>query len=112
MSRGDYDRLPTEAEEHKAIKDSVEAEEAQKPKAPEKKKPGDTPEPADRPEEKKPAVHVETEEEKKAAEEKAEESKPVLDFVKETLGDKIKEARISKLWRPILPAPQARPAPP
>lgn len=65
VSRGDYDRLPTEAEEHKAIKDSVEAEEAQKPKAPEKKKPGDTPEPADRPEEKKPAVHVETEEEKK-----------------------------------------------
>ncbi len=41
----------------------------------------------------------ETEEEKKAAEEKAEESKPVLDFVKETLGDKIKEARISKLLK-------------
>ena len=41
----------------------------------------------------------ETEEEKKAAEEKAEENKPLLDFVKETLGDKIKEARISKILK-------------
>ncbi len=39
----------------------------------------------------------ETEEEKKAAEEKTTENKDVLDFLKETLGDKIKEARISKL---------------
>ncbi|WP_300684589.1 hypothetical protein [Acutalibacter sp. 1XD8-36] len=57
VSRGDHNRLPTEAEEHKAIKDSVEAEEAQKP--------GDTPDPVGKPEEKKLAVHVETEEEKK-----------------------------------------------
>ena len=41
----------------------------------------------------------ETEEEKKAAEEKAEESKPVLDFLKETLGDRIKEARVSKILK-------------
>jgi len=36
-----------------------------------------------------------TEEEKKAAEEKAEKSKSTLDFVKETLGDSIKEVRLS-----------------
>ncbi len=41
----------------------------------------------------------ETEEEKKAAEEKAETFKSVLDFIKETLGDKVKEARISKILR-------------
>ena len=41
----------------------------------------------------------ETEEEKKAAEEKAESGKAVLDFLKETLGDKIKEARISKILK-------------
>jgi molecular chaperone HtpG len=41
----------------------------------------------------------ETEEEKKAAEEKAEESKDVMAFLKETLGDKIKEARVSKILR-------------
>jgi molecular chaperone HtpG len=41
----------------------------------------------------------ETEEEKKAAEEKAEESKDVVAFLKETLGDKIKEARVSKILR-------------
>ena len=40
-----------------------------------------------------------TDEEKKAAEEKAEEAKPVLNFVKETLGDKVKEARLSKILR-------------
>ncbi|MDD4511297.1 MAG: molecular chaperone HtpG, partial [Oscillospiraceae bacterium] len=38
----------------------------------------------------------ETEEEKAEAEKQAEENKDVLAFVKETLGDKIKEARISK----------------
>ncbi len=41
----------------------------------------------------------ETDEEKKAAEEKAEAGKAVLDFLKETLGDKIKEARISKILK-------------
>lgn len=41
----------------------------------------------------------ETDEEKKAAEEKAESGKPVLDFLKETLGDRIKEARISKILK-------------
>ncbi|MCD7946105.1 MAG: molecular chaperone HtpG [Clostridiales bacterium] len=41
----------------------------------------------------------ETDEEKKAAEEKAENGKPVLDFLKETLGDRIKEARISKILK-------------
>ena len=41
----------------------------------------------------------ETEEEKKAAQEKAEAGKGVLDFLKETLGDKIKEARISKILK-------------
>ena len=41
----------------------------------------------------------ESEEEKKAAEEKAEENKDVLTFIKETLGDKIKEARISKILK-------------
>jgi molecular chaperone HtpG len=41
----------------------------------------------------------ETEEEKKAAEEKAESGKAVLDFLKETLGDKIKEARVSKILK-------------
>ena len=38
---------------------------------------------------------LETEEEKKAAEEKSEKSKQTLDFVKKTLGDKIKEVRLS-----------------
>ncbi|MCD8382587.1 MAG: molecular chaperone HtpG [Clostridiales bacterium] len=41
----------------------------------------------------------ETDEEKKAAEEKAESGKPVLDFLKETLGDRIKEARVSKILK-------------
>ena len=41
----------------------------------------------------------ESEEEKKAAEEKAEESKDVMDFLKETLGDKIADARISKILK-------------
>ena len=41
----------------------------------------------------------ESEEEKAQAEKKAEENKDVLDFVKETLGDKIKEARISKILK-------------
>ncbi|MBM6871287.1 molecular chaperone HtpG [Pseudoflavonifractor phocaeensis] len=41
----------------------------------------------------------ETEEEKSAAEQKATENKDVLDFVKETLGDQIKEARISRILK-------------
>ena len=41
----------------------------------------------------------ETDEEKAALEQKAEESKPVLDFLKETLGDAIKEARVSKILK-------------
>ena len=41
----------------------------------------------------------ESEEEKAQAEKKAEENKDVLDFVKETLGDKIQEARISKILK-------------
>lgn len=40
-----------------------------------------------------------TDEEKADAEKKTEENKDVLDFVKETLGDKIKEARISKILK-------------
>jgi len=41
----------------------------------------------------------ETEEEKKAAEDRAEANKPVLDFVKETLGDKISTVRLSKVLK-------------
>ena len=41
----------------------------------------------------------ETDEEKEASEKKAADNKDVLDFVKETLGDKIKEARISKILK-------------
>ena len=41
----------------------------------------------------------ESEEEKKEAEQKAEDNKNVLAFVKEVLGDKIKEARVSKILK-------------
>ncbi len=41
----------------------------------------------------------ETEEEKEAADRKAEENRDVLDFVKETLGDRVKEVRISRILR-------------
>jgi molecular chaperone HtpG len=41
----------------------------------------------------------ETEDEKKSAEEKTEAAKDVLTFIKDTLGDKIKEARISKILK-------------
>ena len=41
----------------------------------------------------------ESEEEKKAAEEKAEEAKDVLDFQKETLKDKVSDVRISKILK-------------
>ena len=40
-----------------------------------------------------------TEEEKKESEEKAEAGKPVLEAVKEVLGDKVKEVRISKILK-------------
>lgn len=40
-----------------------------------------------------------TDEEKAAAEKTAQESKDVLDFVKETLGEKVKEVRISKILK-------------
>lgn len=41
----------------------------------------------------------ESEDEKKAAEQKTADNKEVLDFIKETLGDKIKEARISRILK-------------
>ena len=41
----------------------------------------------------------ESDEEKAASEKKAEENKDVLDFVKEALGDRIKEARVSKILK-------------
>ena len=46
-----------------------------------------------------PDALPETDEEKAEQEKQAEESKPVLDFVKETLGDRIKEARVSKILK-------------
>ena len=46
-----------------------------------------------------PEALPETEEEKEKAEKQAEESKNVLDFIKETLGGKIKEARVSKILK-------------
>ena len=46
-----------------------------------------------------PDALPESEEEKAKVEKQAEESKGVLDFVKETLGDKIKEARVSKILK-------------
>ena len=42
---------------------------------------------------------AETEEEKKAAEEKAEQNKAVLDFLKETLGERIHDVRISRILK-------------
>jgi len=70
VRRGDYDRLPNQAEEAKARKDAKEAKEAQRPKAPEKKEPAETAEEFRRRDtqakaERKPAIHVETREEKK-----------------------------------------------
>ena len=46
-----------------------------------------------------PDALPETDEEKQEQEKKAEENKDVLDFVKETLGDKVKEVRISKILK-------------
>ena len=46
-----------------------------------------------------PDALPESDEEKAAQEKQAEESRPVLDFVKETLGDKIHEARISRILK-------------
>ena len=52
---------------------------------------------------------LQTEEEKKAAEETETESKDVLDFLKETLGEKVKEVRLSKALKshPVCLAPDA-----
>ncbi len=46
-----------------------------------------------------PDALPESDEEKAAQEKQAEEAKPVLDFVKETLGDRIHEARVSKILK-------------
>ena len=46
-----------------------------------------------------PDALPETEEEKAAQEQQAEENKPLLDFVKETLGGEIKEARVSRILK-------------
>ena len=46
-----------------------------------------------------PDALPETDEEKAEQEKQSEESRPVLDFVKETLGERIKEARISKILK-------------
>ena len=52
---------------------------------------------------------LQTEEEKKQAEENAQTHQTVLDFVKETLGEKAKEVRISKTLRshPVCLVPEA-----
>ena len=52
---------------------------------------------------------LQTEEEKKEAEAACEEAKAVLDFVKETLGDKVREVRVSKTLRshPVCLVPEA-----
>ena len=66
VRRGDYDRLPTEAEETKADKDAQEAREAQRPKVPEREEPLKPAEKRkEKPTEERPAVHVESREEKK-----------------------------------------------
>ena len=46
-----------------------------------------------------PDALPETDEEKAEQEKQAEESKPVLDFAKETLGDKVKEVRVSRILK-------------
>ncbi len=46
-----------------------------------------------------PDALPETDEEKAAAEKKTEANRPVLDFVKETLGDKVSDVRLSKVLR-------------
>ncbi|MCI8916992.1 MAG: molecular chaperone HtpG, partial [Oscillospiraceae bacterium] len=46
-----------------------------------------------------PDALPETDEEKAEQEKQAQEAKDVLDFVKQTLGDKIKEARVSKILK-------------
>ena len=46
-----------------------------------------------------PDALPETDEEKAQQEKQAEESKPLLDFVKETLGDQVKEVRVSKILK-------------
>ena len=46
-----------------------------------------------------PDALPETDEEKARQEKQAEESKPLLDFIKETLGDKVKDVRVSKILK-------------
>ena len=52
---------------------------------------------------------LETEEEKQQAEETAEKAKDVLDFVRETLGDKVKEVRLGRSLKshPVVLVPEA-----
>lgn len=74
VRRGDYDRLPSQAEEAKAIKDAKEAEEAARPEAPKRNEPADTAQGHQdkrAQEEDKPAIHVESREEKKVKRAKA-----------------------------------------
>ena len=46
-----------------------------------------------------PDALPESDEEKAEQEKRAEEARPVLDFVKETLGDRVKEARVSRILK-------------
>jgi len=54
-------------------------------------------------------LELETEEEKAKAQETAEEAKPVLEFIQKTLGEKVKEVRVSKSLRshPVCLVPDA-----
>ena len=54
-------------------------------------------------------LELETEEEKAKAQENAEETKPVLDFIREALGEKVREVRASKTLRshPVCIVPDA-----
>lgn len=70
VRRGDYEKLPTQAEEAKAVKDEAEAEERERPRAPERKEQYETTqEHRERVEmareDRRPAIHVESREEKK-----------------------------------------------
>jgi len=54
-------------------------------------------------------LEIETEEEKARAQETQEEAKPVLEFIQNTLGEKVKEVRVSKSLRshPVCLVPDA-----
>lgn len=86
---GEYDRLPSEAEEAKAHEDAQRAEEEQRTQAPEEEGgpaakeepaegPGDGPKEEDSPE--KPAIHVESREEKKVKKARANAGRGTLYF--------------------------------